>query len=89
MRIIGYYVIHYFFLRSDLRQQLRVTVKYESHVRIKTTSVQAAGCHILVHKVFRPPISANLAQLRHRITAAVHELTPDMLLRVWQEIDFR
>ena len=26
----------------------RVIVKYESHVRIKTTSVQAAGCHILV-----------------------------------------
>ncbi|PSN53776.1 hypothetical protein C0J52_06253 [Blattella germanica] len=25
-----------------------VIVKYESHVRIKTTSVQAAGCHILV-----------------------------------------
>ena len=31
---------------------------------------------------------ANLAQLRHRITAAVQEVTPDMLQRVWQEIDF-
>ncbi|PSN42840.1 hypothetical protein C0J52_14394 [Blattella germanica] len=30
------------------------------------------------HKVYRPPISANLAQLRHRITAAVQEVTPDM-----------
>ncbi|PSN48183.1 hypothetical protein C0J52_13869 [Blattella germanica] len=40
-------------------------------------------------KVYRTPIPANLAQLRHRITAAVQEVTPDMLQRVWQEIDFR
>ncbi|PSN55546.1 hypothetical protein C0J52_20117 [Blattella germanica] len=32
---------------------------------------------------------ANLAQLRHRITVAVQEMTPDMLQRVWQEIYFR
>ncbi|PSN51063.1 hypothetical protein C0J52_01516 [Blattella germanica] len=34
-------------------------------------------------------MTANLAQLRHRITAAVQEVTQHMLQRVWQEIDFR
>ncbi|PSN39233.1 hypothetical protein C0J52_24165 [Blattella germanica] len=28
-------------------------------------------------------------ELRHRIAAAVQQVTPDMLQRVWQEIDFR
>ncbi|PSN57816.1 hypothetical protein C0J52_04347 [Blattella germanica] len=35
-----------------------------------------------IDKVYRPPMSANLAQLRNRITAAVQEVTPDMLQRV-------
>ncbi|PSN48158.1 hypothetical protein C0J52_08724 [Blattella germanica] len=35
-----------------------------------------------VNKVYRPPMPANLAQLRHRITAGVQEVTPDMLQRV-------
>ncbi|PSN47297.1 hypothetical protein C0J52_15691 [Blattella germanica] len=35
-------------------------------------------------KAYRPPMPANLAQLRHRITAAVQEVRLDMLQRVWQ-----
>ncbi|PSN54406.1 hypothetical protein C0J52_21886 [Blattella germanica] len=41
------------------------------------------------NNVYRPPMTANLAQLRHHITAAVQEVTPDMLQKLWQQIDFR
>jgi hypothetical protein len=34
-----------------------------------------------------PP--ASVADLKNRITAAVETITPDMLLRVWQELDYR
>ncbi|PSN49903.1 hypothetical protein C0J52_14933 [Blattella germanica] len=52
-----------------------------------------AGCYqisegFIKDKVYRSPMPANLAQLRHRITAIVQEVTPDMLQGVWQEIDF-
>ncbi|PSN46328.1 hypothetical protein C0J52_15200, partial [Blattella germanica] len=40
-------------------------------------------------KVYRPPVPANIAELRHRITAAVQEVILDMFHRVWQDIDFR
>ncbi|PSN39646.1 hypothetical protein C0J52_25111 [Blattella germanica] len=43
----------------------------------------------MADKVYRPPMTANLAQFRHRITAAVQEVTPDLLQRVWQEIDYQ
>ncbi|PSN41378.1 hypothetical protein C0J52_17503 [Blattella germanica] len=36
-------------------------------------------------KVYRPPMPPNLAQFRHRISATVQEMTPDMFQRVWQE----
>jgi hypothetical protein len=39
--------------------------------------------------VYVPPLPANVAELRTRITAAVAEVTPEMLRRVWQEIDYR
>jgi hypothetical protein len=40
-------------------------------------------------RVYVPPLPANVAELRTRITAAVAEVTPEMLRRVWQEIDYR
>ncbi|KAG8290475.1 hypothetical protein J6590_080689 [Homalodisca vitripennis] len=40
-------------------------------------------------KVYVPPLPASLADLRRRITAAVAEVTPDLLERVWREIDYR
>lgn len=40
-------------------------------------------------KVYVPPLPDNLADLRNRISAAVAEVTPDLLERVWREIDFR
>ena len=43
----------------------------------------------LKDQVYVPPLPANLAELRNRITAAVELVTLDMLQRVWQEIDFR
>lgn len=43
----------------------------------------------LKDKVYVTPLPANLAELRNRITATVALVTPDMLQRVWEEIDFR
>lgn len=40
-------------------------------------------------KVYIPPLPKSLQDLRNRISAAVDEVTPDLLERVWQEIDFR
>lgn len=39
--------------------------------------------------VYVPPLPASLPELRARIYAATEQVTPDMLQRVWQEIDFR
>ncbi|PSN31740.1 hypothetical protein C0J52_27066 [Blattella germanica] len=51
---------------------------------------QAIGALLLPLKYvhFRFLTLANLAQFRHRITAAVQEVTADMFQRVWQEIEF-
>jgi hypothetical protein len=40
-------------------------------------------------RVFVPPLPANVAELRTRITAAVTEVTPEELRSVWQDIDYR
>jgi hypothetical protein len=40
-------------------------------------------------RVFVPPLPANVAELRIQITAAVVEVTPEMLRSVWQDIDYR
>jgi hypothetical protein len=40
-------------------------------------------------RVFVAPLAANAAELRTRITAAVAEVTPEMLRSVWQDIDYR
>jgi hypothetical protein len=40
-------------------------------------------------RVYVPPLPTNVAELRTRITAAVAEVTPEMLRRVWQETDYR
>jgi hypothetical protein len=39
--------------------------------------------------VFVSPLSANLQDLRNRITAAVALVDHDMLTRVWKEMDYR
>ena len=39
--------------------------------------------------VFVPPLPANLQDLRSRITAAVALVDRDMLIRVWNEMDYR
>ena len=39
--------------------------------------------------VFVPPLSANLQDLRNRITAAVALVDRDKLTRVWNEMDYR
>ena len=39
--------------------------------------------------VFVPPLSANLQDLRNRITAAVALVDRDMPTRVWNEVDYR
>jgi hypothetical protein len=40
-------------------------------------------------RVFVPPLPANVTELRTRITAAVAEVTPEMLRIMWQDIDYR
>jgi hypothetical protein len=40
-------------------------------------------------RVFVPPLPANVAELRTRITVAVAEVKPEMLHSVWQDIDHR
>lgn len=39
--------------------------------------------------VYVPPLPATLPDLRARIYAAVEQVTPEMLVRVWEEIDYR
>jgi len=40
-------------------------------------------------KVFLPPQTLSIPDLKNRITAAVETITPDLLSRVWQELDYR
>ena len=40
-------------------------------------------------KVFVPPKPVSIPDLKNRITAAVETITPDLLKRVWQELDYR
>ena len=40
-------------------------------------------------KVFVPSQPVSIPDLKNRITAAVETITPDLLSRVWQELDYR
>ncbi|PSN55511.1 hypothetical protein C0J52_02617, partial [Blattella germanica] len=40
-------------------------------------------------RIYVPPLSVNLTEIRNRITASAALVTPVMLQRVWQEIDFK
>jgi len=40
-------------------------------------------------KVFVLPQPVSIPDLKNRITAAVETITPDLLRRVWQELDYR
>jgi hypothetical protein len=44
---------------------------------------------VVKDRMFIPPLPANVAELRTRITAAVAEVTPEMLCSLWQDIDYR
>jgi len=39
-------------------------------------------------KMFVPPQPVSVPDLKNRITAAVETITPDLLSRVWQELDY-
>ena len=39
-------------------------------------------------KVFVPPQLVSISGLKNRITTAVETITPDLLIRVWQELDY-
>jgi len=39
-------------------------------------------------KVFVPAQPVSIPDLKNRITAAVETITPDLLSRVWQELDY-
>ena len=41
------------------------------------------------NKVFVPPQLMSIPDLKNRITAAVETITPDLLSRVWQKLDYR
>ena len=38
--------------------------------------------------VFKPPLSANIEEMKQRITAALETVTKDMLQRVWHELKY-
>ena len=40
-------------------------------------------------KVFVPPQPVSIPDLKNRITKALETITPDLLSRVWQELDYR
>jgi len=40
-------------------------------------------------KVFVLPQPVSIPDLKNRITAAVETNTPDLLIRIWQELDYR
>jgi hypothetical protein len=40
-------------------------------------------------KIFVPPQPVSIPDLKNRITVAVETITPDLLIRVWQELDYR
>jgi len=40
-------------------------------------------------RVYVPPLPATVDELQERIPAAVNSVTPDMLQRVWSELDYR
>jgi hypothetical protein len=40
-------------------------------------------------KVFVPPQPVSISDLKNRIEVAVATITPDLLIRVWQELDYR
>ena len=40
-------------------------------------------------KVFVPPQPVSIPDLKNRITAAAENITPDLLSRLWQELDYR
>jgi len=40
-------------------------------------------------RVYVPPLPATVDELLERITADVNSVTPDMLQRVWSELDYR
>jgi hypothetical protein len=46
-------------------------------------------CGFVKVREFVPPLPANVAELRTVTTAAVAEVTPEMLRSVWQDIDYR
>jgi hypothetical protein len=39
-------------------------------------------------KAFVPLVPASIPDLQNRITATVETITPDMLIKVWQEFDY-
>jgi hypothetical protein len=41
------------------------------------------------NKVFVPPPPASTPDLQSRIFATVETITPDFLIKVWQELDYR
>jgi len=40
-------------------------------------------------KAFVPPQPVSITDLKKRITAALETIKPDLLMRVWQELDYR
>ena len=69
--------------------------KGSSHKELNRGTVQATDVACTVprfnvkDKVFVPPQPVSIPDLKNRITAAVETITPDLLSRVWQELDYR
>ncbi|PSN30867.1 hypothetical protein C0J52_26252 [Blattella germanica] len=46
-------------------------------------------CGFVKDKVYVPPLPQNLEELKNRIHTAIRSVTMDMLIRVWQEFEYR
>jgi len=62
--------------------------KGSSHKGLNQGTMQAISVACM-DKVFVPPQPVGIPGLKNRITAAAETITPDLLSRVWQELDYR
>ncbi|PSN46302.1 hypothetical protein C0J52_18608 [Blattella germanica] len=90
----NYATLRWYAMTSDDKQPARKYMKFrlvqnDTTVTAKAVYFKWLPSPFIKDKVYRPPMPANLAQLRHRITAAAQEVTPDMLQRVCKKLTFR
>jgi len=75
-------------------QDIDALYSYRSYAPFVTRCPDLTPCDYFLWgyvkgKMFVPPQLVSIPDLKNRITAAVEAITPDLLSRVWQELDYR